>query len=237
MENLSNYLRPSKKQNPWLTLENGVYAVSAAGMPVMKEDADESCIAVALIVNDASVPQRLWINKNISSKAYTWNSISAQIGGIPSFTKVNGVELDYDDTWSRSMSFNNNYQEWTDGLTDFSGKKTSKHMCENYKNAMWNYLSQFNNDEQYLNYDYADWFIPALGQLGLIMINKNEINEVLTKINGSLIESTYSYQSATQQGYPCNYVIGGNNQITIIHKTSNSAKVLLVRNAIYTKFE
>lgn len=52
MENLSNYLRSSKKKyNPWLTIENKVYAVGATGMPVMKEDADKSCIAVALITS------------------------------------------------------------------------------------------------------------------------------------------------------------------------------------------
>ena len=51
----------------WNDLENGVYAVAADGTPVMVEDADESCIAVALIVNDAPTPQHIMIAKEDAS--------------------------------------------------------------------------------------------------------------------------------------------------------------------------
>lgn len=51
------------ENNPWVNLSNGVYAVSSDGLPVTYENADESCIAVALIVNDAPTPQRLMIEK------------------------------------------------------------------------------------------------------------------------------------------------------------------------------
>ena len=46
------------------TAPNGVYAVNKDGKGVPVEFADWSCIAVALIVNDAPVPQRFWIEKN-----------------------------------------------------------------------------------------------------------------------------------------------------------------------------
>ena len=46
------------------TAPNGVYAVNKDGKGVPIEFADWSCIAVALIVNDAPVPQRFFIEKN-----------------------------------------------------------------------------------------------------------------------------------------------------------------------------
>jgi len=49
--------------DPWKNIANGVYAVSAEGTPVTYADANESCIAVALIVNDAPTPQKLMIEK------------------------------------------------------------------------------------------------------------------------------------------------------------------------------
>ena len=52
-----------ERYNPWDDLPNGVYAVGPQGEPVTYENADESCIAVALIVKDAPTPQRFWIEK------------------------------------------------------------------------------------------------------------------------------------------------------------------------------
>ena len=40
---------PPTPVNPWEGVANGVYAVSADGNPVNAEDANETCIAVALV--------------------------------------------------------------------------------------------------------------------------------------------------------------------------------------------
>ena len=53
-----------EKYNEWKFLDNGVYAVGPDGEPVSYEDADNSCIAVAIIAKDAPTPQRIMIEKN-----------------------------------------------------------------------------------------------------------------------------------------------------------------------------
>ena len=157
MENLSNYLRPSKKrQNPWLTIENGVYAVSATGMPVMKEDADESCIGVALIINDAVVPQRLMIEKNetnnttsikaayeadgatsTSYKYFYWGMYGKDVSGITNYSQVGGGGESTgflprpDGTYKSTPHLSTDYTTWTSGaLSDFSGKANTAALME-----------------------------------------------------------------------------------------------------------
>ncbi len=52
----------------WSTLSsqiaNGIYAVRADKSLCSLDEADSSCIAVALVANDAPTPQYLWIEKN-----------------------------------------------------------------------------------------------------------------------------------------------------------------------------
>ena len=57
------------KYNPWINLPNGVYAVSENIEPVTPDKADNTCVGVALIVNDAPVPQRIMIEKNPNRSA------------------------------------------------------------------------------------------------------------------------------------------------------------------------
>ena len=91
------------------TAPNGVYAVNKEGQGVPVEFADTSCVAVALIVNDAPVPQRIMIEKNetkntTSIKAayeaedasntgynyFYWGMFDSEQGSIPTYNKVGG---------------------------------------------------------------------------------------------------------------------------------------------------
>ncbi len=132
--------------------ENGVYAVRADGSLCTINEADNTCIAVALIVNDAPTPQRLMIEKNetknttsikaaysadgASNTGYTyfyWGMYGSDQSGIPTYSQVGGNSSSW--TWgylpqangsyySSSNNLSSDITTWTSGtaLGDFNGK-------------------------------------------------------------------------------------------------------------------
>ena len=132
------------------TAANGVYAVAQNGLGVDINKANESCIAVALIVNDAPVPQRFWIEKNGESNttsikaAYTadgasnteyqkfyWGMYGSDNTSITNYTQTGGggtESLGYlpkanGSYTSSSNRLSGDYTTWTSGaLSDFNGK-------------------------------------------------------------------------------------------------------------------
>lgn len=233
-------------QNPWDELENGVYAVSADGKPVTYENADETCIAVALIVNDAPIPQKLMIEKygegNTTSikSAYTadgatdtgykyfyWGSYDTEVDGITNYTATGGGGTSTkgflpraDGTYYSTPNLSSDYTTWTTGaLSDFNGKSNTAELLKvtdsdsytKYAN-MGTYVSKFNGLSPDENQGKSDWYIPALGQLALIYLNRTDINSVLTKIGGvTLIDDAYwssSERSSTYGWYIGNTTAG-----------------------------
>ena len=133
----------------WDNVPNGVYAVAADGSPVTYADADESCIAVALIVNDAPTPQKLMIEKNgeanttsikaaytedgASNTYYTyfhWGMYGSDNTSITNYTQTGGGGTEYygylpkaDGTYQSTPNLSGDYTTWTSGaLSDFNGK-------------------------------------------------------------------------------------------------------------------
>ena len=132
------------------TASNGVYAVAQNGKGVTIADADESCIAVALIVNDAPIPQRLWIEKNgeanttsikaaytedgASNTSYTyfyWGMYGSDNTSITNYTQTGGggtsksgyLPQANGSYASSSNNLSGDYTTWTSGaLSDFNGK-------------------------------------------------------------------------------------------------------------------
>jgi len=131
------------------TANNGVYAVAQNGKGVSVEDADESCIAVALIVTDADTPQRLMIEKNgeanttsikaaytedgASNTSYTyffWGMYGSDNTSITNYTQTGGggtSSYGYlpkaDGTYQSTPNLSGDYTTWTSGaLSDFNGK-------------------------------------------------------------------------------------------------------------------
>ena len=139
----------------WNTAPNGVYAVSAEGNPVVIEDADESCIAIAVIAKDAPTSQSFWIEKyetkNITSikaayeedKAtntdYTyfyWGEYGSDNTSITNYTKPGWASGSYgylpkaDGTYTPTSNpylyLSGDYTTWTSGaLSDYNGKSNT----------------------------------------------------------------------------------------------------------------
>lgn len=201
----------------WDTAPNGVYAVAADGSPVTVEDADESCIGVALIVNDAPTPQRLMIEKNgeanttsikaaytadgatdIEYKTFYWGPYSMNVVGITSWVDGSSEKAPTDyKTWE-------NYPTYV--WNDYNGKEntaalqsvTDTDTYTTYANmATW--CTKFNATPSE-NQGYTDWYIPAVGQCLLISINVTIINNVLTKIGGTTFAGGF-YWSSSQNDF------------------------------------
>ena len=171
---------PLVKYDAW-NIANGVYAVSADGKPVAVADADESCIAVALITAN----QRIMIAKadatdGTNTKFY-W-----------------GYEFN-------NIDINNiiNFSDKTIAQTDYNGKANTEAIITAYaavgKNMnnrdMCKVLETFNATEEAAGREH-DWYVPALGQLYEIYTNRAEINAALTNIGGTAFASDNYWSSS-----------------------------------------
>jgi len=131
---------------------SNVYAVSSTGALIDVANADESCIAVALVVEDAPTPQRIMIEKNetknttsikasytedgASNTKYTyfyWGMYGSNQSGIPTYNQVGGNSSSWGwgylpqangSYYSSSNNLSGDYTTWTSGtaLGDFNGK-------------------------------------------------------------------------------------------------------------------
>ena len=190
----------------WDNAPNGVYAVSAEGVPVAVEDADESCIAVALIVNDAPVPQYIWLAKdNAKIENYTFlhwgEKLYNNIVGWGTYSNADGIIYDgylpgADGSFGGSSHLSDDFTTWSAGaLSDFDGRGNTAYIISRYKKIgvsmvtkdMCYALNTFNAAADGSNGGKDDWYIPACGQLALIYLNMTEINAALEKIGGTAL--------------------------------------------------
>jgi len=221
-----------EKKKSWNELENGVYAVAADGSPVTYADADETCIAVALIVGE----HKFWIEKNETKNTETYKAAYNEFGatntgytylywdgygtdqtGIPTYNIADasnsvGYLLQANGSYNSTPNLSGDYTTWTSGaLSDFNGKANSdviKTITTNGTSGSKIYapmgilLNKFNDANNEENGGYTDWYIPACGQLSLMYLNKAAINNALTKIGGQTIASNYYWSSSE---YDSNY--------------------------------
>ena len=216
-----------EKFNPWDVLENGVYAVSADGSPVIFANADESCIAVALVVGE----HKFWIEKNetknttsikaaytedgASNTSYTyfyWGMYGSDNTSITNYTQTGGggtssygyLPQANGSYASSSDNLSGDYTTWTSGaLSDFNGKaNTAALLAASDTDSYTTYANMATwcrifNQTATENQGYTDWYIPACGQLSLMYLNMTAINSALTKIGGQTI-SSYNYWSSSE---------------------------------------
>lgn len=128
-----------------------VYAVAADGKLVDYENADESCIAVALVAEGGGNSHKFWIEKyeNLNSSYenaqttygktnteyayFSWGGDGKDQEGIESHYYIFG-EMGYIENFNSTLTlgdeyhyFTDNYNLWTNGaLSDFNGKQNSE---------------------------------------------------------------------------------------------------------------
>ena len=187
----------------WNNLADGVYAVSTEGSPVDVANADASCVAVALIVNDAQTPQKLMIAKadatDGTNNTLHWTKNKSDLS-LTNYTNVDGTNsYGYlpkpDGSYQSTPNLSGDFTTWTAGaLSDFNGKANTAAITAASSDTrdMCTVLNTFNASDS-----HDDWYVPACGQLALMYLNKTEINEALEKIDGGAIVDEY-YWSSTE---------------------------------------
>lgn len=188
LENDTNYIAED-------VVENGVYAVDANGKLIDYTIADNTAIGIVIV---AGKNQFMVSTKNIHYGSYSFwgKGISGKdISNITDYATFNGISE------SGSISKYDDFTAWTDGvLSDFNGKSNTSAIIEAYQEYevsmdyydMCNALNSYNTKNE-----FNDWYIPSLGQLALIYVNINEINEALTNIGGTVI-SNYNHWSSSE---------------------------------------
>lgn len=199
---------PDVPVNPWDNIADGVYAVSADYKPVNVEDADKTCIAVALIQG----PHKFMIAKNDAGNE---NGNTAYWGKELKGKSVSGCS-----TKSGNTGFIENYgtdpTAWATGpLSDFKGKSNTAAINNAYNehgisidpDDMCSMVNVFNTDSNYDNIGKNDWYIPSCGQFGIIVLDKTEINSVLALIGGTKLSTNNTYWVSTQFNYSDAFVV------------------------------
>lgn len=212
-----------EKGMAWGSLPNGVYAVSSNYDPVLVENADESCIAVALIADQ----HRYMVNKTEDKKYHTYGGYGKVSGTLMTNTCGGGSNVNYGTFGS---TINLNWRTWTNPNTamgDFTGKESAAFIKKITTNGgqtnpngyrpMATYMNAFNNGTGN-NTGLYDWFIPTMGEMGLLYVHRDQLNEALTKIGGMTFffekywtATEYNENAAWFLSFPENNVYGGDN--------------------------
>ena len=202
----------------WDNAPDGVYAVSADGLPVAVADADESCIAVTLVVNNAPVPQYIWIAKDdalIDNYIFLcWGEklYNNHVMGWRQYSNVDGI-IDYgylpaaDGSFGGSSHLSDDFTTWTAGaLSDFDGRGNTAYIISGYDKIgvsmvtedMCYALNSFNAATDGGNGAKGDWYIPSCGQLALMYLAMSDINAALEKIGGTALSGVEHYWSSSE---------------------------------------
>lgn len=170
--------------------ENGIYAVKSNGELCPVNQADESCIAIALVTDD----QKIMIERDGDNNPEWYNSYGNKF------------------YWSSELYTRDvpNISNVSDPLTDFNGKLNTEALLNAYTEFgvsihdydIINILNNFNSNSE-SNKGYSDWYIPSAGQLYQIMQNYEQINEALLQIGGGFLQgiSWSSSEYNANQGY------------------------------------
>ena len=171
---------------------NGVYVVTATGQLMDKTTVAADAIGVALITDN----QRILIEKNgeantdIIKAAYDadgatntdyrnfyWGMYGSDVAGITNISSFDAAKQDFNGKANTAAII---AKTDTDSWTDYANMGT--------------YCTKFNE----MSGTYADWYIPAEGQLYEIYTNRTDINTALTNIGGTNFNTTLNYWSSSE---------------------------------------
>ena len=191
-----------EEYDPWKTIANGVYAVSADGKPVEVSNADASCIAVAFI----SANQKVMIAKadatdGTNTKLYWGYNLNGQdVPNLEYLADATVAKADYNGKA--------NTEAIIAGYAALGKDMDSRDMCK--------VLKTYNEG------GYTDWYVPALGQLYEYYLNKIAINEALTVVNGTVFKSNpYWSSSEKSTGGAWRIYFSGEEDIYFYNKTDD----------------
>lgn len=177
------------------TIDNGVYAVTADEKLIDYNEADESCIGVALIAGE----HKFMIAKSDATDGTNttlyWgkNLFQKDVAGITNTSGSGYI--------GEGKTYGTDFTTWSTGpVVDFNGAANTAAIIAGYTEHgvsmdardMCTVLNTFNTSDS-----YNDWYVPACGQLALMYLAKTDINAALANIGGTAFESN-SYWSSSE---------------------------------------
>lgn len=198
---------------------DGVYAVNKNLRLIPVSEADNTCIAVALVYDR----HRIMIEKNEDSNQsykdasagynrsylFYWGGYGTDQPGITNYNKLyesdtSGYLKSELGSYLGTPNLPANITDWTNGaLSDWDGKTNSEVLKEvaeggegyNDYVTIGRVLNAFlaSSDAK----GYNDWYIPSCPQLSLIWMNLNSVNNALSAIGGQQFNTSNTYWSSS----------------------------------------
>lgn len=200
---------------------DGVYAVNKNLRLIPVSEADNTCIAVALVYDR----HRIMIEKNEdSNKSYKeasagynksylfyWGGYGTDQTGITNYiyldeSNTSGYLKSELGSYLGTPNLPANITDWTNGaLSDWDGKTNSEVLKEVTKGGegyggyvtIGRVLNAFLASPDAKGFD--DWHIPSCPQLSLIWMNLNSINNALSAIGGKQFDISKTYWSSSER--------------------------------------
>lgn len=213
---------------------DGVYAVNKNLRLIPVSEADNTCIAVALVYDR----HRIMIEKNEDSNQsykdasagynrnylFYWGGYGSDQPGITNYNELDesntsGYLKSEHGSYISTPNISANITAWTSGaLSDWDGKTNSEVLKKvtvgggGYGGyvTIGRVLNAFLASSDAKGFD--DWYIPSCPQLSLIWMNLNSVNNALSAIGGKQFDISNSYWSSSERsanyGWKLNFSSG-----------------------------
>ena len=234
LENDANYIQDD-------VVSDGVYAVDANGKLIDYNTADATATGVALVAGEHKFMIAKSDATDGTNTTFCWskNLYGRDVVGIVNNSKSDGTNTNGylpkpDGTFSNTPNLSGDFTTWTAGaLAEFDGKANTAAIIAGYAEHsvsmetgdMCTVLNTFNTSDS-----HNDWYVPALGQLALIYLNRTEINAALTKIGGTALTYDYYWSSSECTSGVAWYVRFFNGSVDRRTKNSNGSRVRFIRD-------
>lgn len=200
---------------------DGVYAVNKNLRLIPVSEADNTCIAVALVYDR----HRIMIEKNEDSNQsyknvsagynrsylFYWGGYGTDQTGITNYNKLDesnndGYLKSEQGSYKGTPYISENIFSWTSGvLSDWDGKTNSEVLKEVTEGGdgyggyvtIGRVLNAFLASPDAKGFD--DWHIPSCPQLSLIWMNLNSVNNALSAIGGKQFNNIQGYWSSSER--------------------------------------
>ena len=206
------------------TISDGVYAVTANEELIDYNEADESCIGVALVAGEHKFMIAKSDATNDGSNYNLYYDYDKGDLSLTNYSNADGTNSYGYLGGSSTPQLSQDFTTWTEGaLSDFNGKSNTQVIAASSSNAkdMCKVLETFNAGSD--NQGHTDWYVPACGQLALMYLAKTDINAALAKIGGTAFNESYSFYWSSSE-YDANYawyVNFGGGYVDAYDKSSN----------------
>lgn len=199
---------------------DGVYAVNKNLRLIPVSEADNTCIAVALVYDR----HRIMIEKNEDSNQsykdasagynrsylFYWGGYGTDQTDITNYNKVDGSNgygylKPESGSYNATPNLSANVTAWTSGaLSDWKGKANSN-VLKGVTTGGGSYTSYATIGHVLKTFlasadakGYDDWYIPSCGQLSLIYMHLTSVNNALSAISGQQFNTSSYYWSSSE---------------------------------------